>query len=288
MDGLISCIITTYNRKNTIKRAIDSVLNQTYSNIELIVVDDASTDGTFEYVAELYGDDDRITYIINEENTGVSEARNIAVKSARGSWIAFQDSDDEWLPEKLEKQVALIDDSDEEIGLIYCKWKVLFQDGRELEWPASHIPDWFKSGHIFFPLLHSTLVSTQTLLIRKDVFQSVGGFDSTFKAAVDWELCTRIAEKYKLILCDEVLVNVYESIASVSKNRRETLRTYCRVYQKYYNVLKQSGYYNQTLKFILSFAINDNTQESLLEFLPMICISEEDRAMFEKAVNEYA
>lgn len=288
MDGLISCIITTYNRKNTIKRAIDSVLNQTYRNIELIIVDDASTDGTFEYVAELYGDDDRIIYIINEENTGVSEARNIAVKSARGSWIAFQDSDDEWLPEKLEKQVALIDDSDKEIGLIYCKWKVLFQDGRELEWPASHIPDWYKSGYIFFPLLHSSLVSTQTFLLKKEIFQRVGGFDPSCKAAEDWELCTRIAEQYKLILCDEVLVNVYESIVSVNKNRREILRTYCRVYQKYYSILKQSGYYNRTLKFILNLAINDETTESLMEFLPMICKSEEDMTMFEKIVNEFS
>lgn len=108
MNELISVILPTYNRKNTIKRAIDSVLNQTYKNIELIIVDDASSDGTLEFVSRQYGEDERITYIINEENLGPSGARNVGVANAKGSWIAFQDSDDEWHMDKLEKQVSLI------------------------------------------------------------------------------------------------------------------------------------------------------------------------------------
>lgn len=281
MNDLISCIITTYNRKSTIKRAIDSVLNQTYKNIELIIVDDASTDGTLEYVEQLYDDDERIVYILNDNNTGVSEARNIGINAAKGNWIAINDSDDEWLPQKLEKQAALIDDNDPEIGLIYCQWKVFFQDGRSFEFPTKDTPDWFKSGKIFLFLLHSTLVSTQTLLFRKDYFYEVGGFDKTVKAAVDWEFCTRLAYKYKLILCDEVLVNVYESKGSVSKDRRETLRTYCRVYNKYYPLIKKAGYYDDSIRFLWGFAENSCGIHNLEDFHDMVCLDERSTKLFE-------
>lgn len=283
MNELISCVITTYNRKSTIKRAIDSVLNQTYKNIELIIVDDASTDGTLEYVSDLYGEDDRIIYILNKYNEGVSEARNIGIRASSGRWVAIQDSDDEWRPEKLEKQVALIDDNDPEIGLIYCQWKVIMQDGRSFEFPEKEIPLDFKSGKIFIPLLHSTLVSTQTLLFRRDYYDEVGGFDSSFKAAVDWEFCTRMAYKYKLLLCDEVLVNVYESLESVSKDRRETLKTYCRVYNRYFPLLRAAGYYDQSIKFLWKFAgYNKNGINYIEDFYDIICIDDRSKQIFEE------
>ena len=101
----VSIIIPTYNRAHLIGRAIQSVLNQTYQNFEIIVVDDGSTDNTEEMIKEFQKHDKRIKYIRHEKNRGGAAARNTGIKVARGEYIAFQDSDDEWLPEKLEKQM---------------------------------------------------------------------------------------------------------------------------------------------------------------------------------------
>lgn len=106
MSELVSVIMPSYNTANFIKETIDSVLNQTYQNFEIIIVDDCSTDNTDEVVAGIK--DERIKYIKNEKNSGAAISRNRALREAKGKWIAFLDSDDVWLPEKLEKQIAFM------------------------------------------------------------------------------------------------------------------------------------------------------------------------------------
>lgn len=100
----VSIVIPTYNRARFLGRLVRSVLNQTYKNFEVIVADDASTDDTAEIIKTFK--DDRIRYIRHESNAGAAAARNTGIKASRGEYVAFQDSDDEWLPEKLEKQMA--------------------------------------------------------------------------------------------------------------------------------------------------------------------------------------
>lgn len=116
----VSAIITTHNRKVLLKRSIESVFSQTYPNIELIVVDDASTDGTDDYCKVLSL---RYIYISKQESKGGNYARNLGIKAATGEYVAFLDDDDYWLPSKIEKQVTLLENSDCE--LVYC--------GRRLE-----------------------------------------------------------------------------------------------------------------------------------------------------------
>lgn len=118
----VSIIIPTYNRSQLIARAVKSVLNQTYQNFELIIIDDGSTDNTRELVTSF--NDERIRYIRHEENKGEAAARNTGLKAARCDYIAYQDSDDEWLPEKLARQIELLQDASPEVGVIYTGfWK---------------------------------------------------------------------------------------------------------------------------------------------------------------------
>jgi len=123
----VSVIISTYNRAHLIGRAIQSVLNQTYQDFEVIVVDDGSTDNTEEIVKSF--NDPRIRYIRHEKNKGAAAARNTGIKAARGKYIAFQDSDDEWLPEKLEKQMKVFENAPPEAGVVYTDMQRINEDG---------------------------------------------------------------------------------------------------------------------------------------------------------------
>ena len=118
MSPLVSVIIPTHNRADLVPLAIQSVLQQTYTNLECIVVDDASTDNTEETVRTII--DERIIYLRHENNKHASAARNTGIKYARGEFIAFLDDDDEWLPTKLEKQVPFLLNLHEKVGMIYC------------------------------------------------------------------------------------------------------------------------------------------------------------------------
>lgn len=114
----VSIIIPTYNRAHLIERAIESVLHQTYQDFELIIIDDGSTDNTDDIINKFQKKDDRIIYLKHDRNKGGSAARNTGIKASRGEYIAFLDSDDEWLPEKLEKQMDFFESNN--YGFIYC------------------------------------------------------------------------------------------------------------------------------------------------------------------------
>jgi len=125
----ISVISPTYNRAHLITRAVHSVLNQTYQDFEYIVVDDASTDNTEEVIKGFK--DERIKYIKHEKNRGPSAARNTGIKAAKGEYIGFLDSDDEWLPEQAEKQVSKFLESPDNVGVIYCGHVVISDETGE-------------------------------------------------------------------------------------------------------------------------------------------------------------
>ncbi|TAK34595.1 MAG: glycosyltransferase family 2 protein, partial [Saprospiraceae bacterium] len=123
----VSVIIPTYNRAKTIERAIDSVLNQTFSDLELIVVDDCSTDFTVDVIKQYT--DERLIYIRHENNRGEGGARNTGIRNSRAKYIAFLDSDDEWFPNKLEKQMPVIQESDSKVGIVYSHYIMQYEDG---------------------------------------------------------------------------------------------------------------------------------------------------------------
>ena len=238
---LVSVILPTYNRINTIQRAIDSVLNQTYPNIELIIVDDNSTDGTFELISKLYGEDERIIYIINETNMGPSHSRNIGVDAANGDWIAFHDSDDAWCPDKLEKQMSLAEKAGNEVGMIYCQLLRHWGNGGQDVWPRENVPIEQKSGNILMHVLINPLCGAPTMLIRKQYFQEMGGFATDIHSLEDYEFSIRFAKQYQVLLFNEPLVEVYETTNSVGKQNDEKIRVQCLIMQAYRDDLAKYG-----------------------------------------------
>lgn len=199
---LVSVIIPTYNRANLIGRAIQSVLNQTYRNIEIIIVDDASNDNTEEIVTKFHNIN--VVYIRHNCNKGGGAARNTGIKASNGKFIAFLDDDDEWLNDKLEKQVKTILTLSSEWGGIYCGfYRITDKKIKKIEV--------FKKGNLKTELLKEQLDigSSSTLLFIKKIILEIGLFDETFERNQDFELLIRFFRKYKLFSLEEPLVKIY-------------------------------------------------------------------------------
>lgn len=227
----ISVIIPTYNRGHLITRAVKSVLDQDYRNLEVIIVDDCSTDNTEEVVQSL--NDARIKFIKHTHNKGANAARNTGIKAANGDYIAFQDSDDEWMPEKLSKQMQIFDDSDDEsLGIVYTAfWKI--EEKIKTYIPSKDIIK--TSGNLHDVLLSTNFISTQSLLIKKECLLNVGMFDEKLPRLQDWELLLRLSKHYHFYLVDEPLVNVYYTEGSISTNQKRLTDTLILILEKHYD-----------------------------------------------------
>ena len=200
----VSVIIPTHNRCNFLKTAIQSVLNQTYQDFELLVVNDASTDRTEEI---LYGfDDKRIKYIKHESNKGGAITRNTGIMEARGEYIAFLDDDDEWLPEKLGLQVALLDKKSIEVGGIYTGYERIERSSGHLI--QQIIP--IKRGELYNALLRENCIgTTSSVLLRRVCFDAVGLFDESLPRWQDYDMWIRIARKFHFDFVPQVLLKYY-------------------------------------------------------------------------------
>jgi glycosyltransferase involved in cell wall biosynthesis len=201
-SSFVSVIIPTYNRASVIARAVNSVLNQTYSNLECIVIDDASSDNTEDVIRNIT--DDRLVYIKHDTNTNASSARNTGLKTANGEYIAFQDSDDEWLTSKLEKQLNLIESLPPEYGMVYC-WQDYY-DGNNL----IHTHHMTNSGMLFPSILTRIMTGgAQTLLFKKEILVKVGLFDERILNGDDQDFIRRVAKHCYISYVPEVLAKVY-------------------------------------------------------------------------------
>lgn len=216
---MISVIIPTYNRAKLLPRAIQSVLLQTLSEIEVIIVDDASTDDTKQVVASI--PDTRIRYIRMEHNSGACSARNTGVQAARGEWIAFQDSDDEWLPNKLATQYAQLLETGADV--VFCAFEHCAADGeRHYIFPHAHV----QTGRITYEqLLFENLASTQTILGKKECFEQTP-FKPDFPRLQDWEMMLRMVQKYDVRYFSDVLVRIYEQPDSISCKPEKALAAF--------------------------------------------------------------
>ncbi|WP_167604639.1 glycosyltransferase family 2 protein [Maribellus sediminis] len=209
---LVSVIIPTYNRANVIAESINSVLNQTYSNLELIIVDDYSTDNTEEIIRNM--GDRRLVYYKLDKNRGACFARNYGIEKARGELIAFQDSDDIWLPTKLEKQVSCINELDGSYGMVYCSFTRNYGSKSIVPRPQEKNT----SGNIHKKLLYGNFIGTPTILCKRDIFNKTGSFDDSLTALQDWDLVLRISKEYKIMHLKESLVNARITSDSITKN----------------------------------------------------------------------
>jgi len=193
----VSVIIPTYNRSWSIKEAIDSVLAQDYTEFELIVVDDGSTDHTSD-VLDSYGDDIKV---LSQKNKGVSAARNRGIAEASGKFIAFLDSDDLWLPQKLTLQIEFINQTPD--ALICQTEEVWIRNGLRVNPKKRHKKP---SGMIFKPSLELCLVSPSAVMIQRSLLDRVGGFDETLPACEDYDLWLRISCRFPVHLIDAPLI----------------------------------------------------------------------------------
>ena len=196
----ISVIIPTYNRRNTLSRAVNSVLNQIYKPIEIIVVDDGSTDGTKEMFSEMYP----LVRYIYQANSGVSLARNMGIKSASGDWIALLDSDDEWLPDKLDRQVKLLQDNAE---IRFCHTnEIWIRNNVRINQKKKHQK---YGGNIFNKCLDICRISPSSSLFHTSVIKDVGLFDESLDVCEDYDMWLRITAKYPVLFLDQPLIKKF-------------------------------------------------------------------------------
>jgi glycosyltransferase involved in cell wall biosynthesis len=183
----VSVLIATYNRAGMVVGAIDSVLRQSFRDLEIIVADDGSTDDTTQRIAVIEGP---VDYVRLEHSGLIARGRNEGLNRARGELIAFLDDDDCWEPEKLARQVAVLD-ADPEIGLVYTGFSVLGDDG------SVHVPElapWqIERGLLFGPLLRGCFIHPSTVLVRRVLLDRIGGFAESRAPCEDYDLWLRLA-----------------------------------------------------------------------------------------------
>ncbi|GAA0241172.1 glycosyltransferase family 2 protein [Haladaptatus pallidirubidus] len=238
MPPTVSVIVPTYNRAHSLPRTVESVLSQTLEDLELIIVDDASADNTAEVVASY--DDDRIRFFKHEENQGASAARNTGIEHAEGKYMAFLDSDDVWLPTKLEKQVLTLEMRSDDWIAAYCKAETVHPDGQNpvIKWATQLISRRNKTEgaeggkELIGPLLSDSLHTSagSTLLVTSEVARKINGFDESFDRFQDPEFLIRVLKHGKLACVDETLLLRYETGSppanSVAKADVHYLRTF--------------------------------------------------------------
>lgn len=215
--GLVSIITPTYNRRDFIVDAIESVIAQTYSDWELLIVDDGSTDDTKDLITP-YLQDPRISYTY-QSNHGQAYARQQALKSAKGQYVAFLDSDNLWLPERLEKEIVQLD-ANPDIDVCYGDLITIDEQGNELS--RENMKRY--SGDIAPLMIRQNFVSMNTTLIRKEAIERVGGFRSSVARGDDYDLYLRMSAESKFLYIKEYLAKyrVMENQISSNKEARFT------------------------------------------------------------------
>ncbi|MBN1614997.1 MAG: glycosyltransferase family 2 protein [Deltaproteobacteria bacterium] len=200
----VSVIIPAYNREKFIGRALESALAQTFRDMEIIVVDDGSSDGTIEVVKKLAGSDSRLYLLVHEKNRGAQAARNTGIFASAGDYIAFLDSDDEWLPEKLERQMSLIARNRDRTGAFYAGYLQVYGNGNS---EAECLPR--LRGNIYRAVLEASFGDMNTLMVRKDILFAAGLCNERIRAYHEWDLCIRLAGRTDFDYVPEPLARYY-------------------------------------------------------------------------------
>jgi len=223
----VSVIIPTYNRAKFLPRAVNSVLNQTFKDFELIIVDDASTDNTEEVVKTFK--DSRIKYVKHRINKGGAAARNTGIKTSRGEYVAFLDDDDEWFKDKLEMQVKKFKDSSENVGLIYAHLYWVDQSSKEIL--VRNTPT--LKGNVYKESLAGCICTPSVALIKREVFVKSGLFDETLPSGQDGDMWIRISKFYEFDYVPKFLANRYVHGKQIQANIDAKIKAYNVMFKKY-------------------------------------------------------
>jgi glycosyltransferase involved in cell wall biosynthesis len=237
-EPLVSIILPTYNRERLLPRAIKSVLEQTFPHFELLVVDDGSTDNSAEVVASF--DDARIRYIKHDRRRGGGAARNSGIRSSCSTYVAFQDSDDQWLPDKLARQMERFKEAPAEVGAFYCGYIRVGPGTAEHYFPQPHIRR--TEGKILESLLFENFIGTPTLIVRRECFDRVGLFDERLTRFQDWELMIRIAGAYRVGFIPEPLLRAYYAAENITSGHdRGLAEAEALILEKHHAVIAEAG-----------------------------------------------
>lgn len=238
-ERLVSVILPVYNRENTIIRAIDSVLAQTYTNIELIVIDDSSTDNTVNVVKSF--EDDRINLICLRGHSGANKARNIGIVEAQGAYLAFQDSDDEWLIDKLDTQIKMMENGE----YLACYSAYNLYDGNFIRIIPNDFENQYKYGtDINKVLAEYNVVGTPTLVIKREVLTLLENeyFDEQMPRMQDYEFAIRLSKVCKLAYVNRPLINAYRTNNSISKDSSAMYISVGRIIKKHRDFLNMEKF----------------------------------------------
>lgn len=214
----VSVIIPTYNRVGIVTRALDSVIAQTFGDFEIIIVDDGSDDDTGSVVGRY--SDDRIRYIRHDKNGGLSKARNTGIKNARGPYIAFLDDDDEWLPRKLELQLAHMA-RNRHIDASYTG--CICWDEKSNRETGKAIPSEIAGNHDNLLKENFYIGAASSMVMKSSCFGASGFFDESLPSYEDWDMWIRLARHHRIEPIDDILVKKYMSECSMMGNIKDRI-----------------------------------------------------------------
>lgn len=255
---LVSIIIPSYNHEKYIKETIESIVNQTYKNIELIVIDDGSKDNSVRIIQELsnkYG-----FIFLHRPNKGLSGTLNEGIKLSKGKYFAGCASDDIYALDKIEKQVSFMENNPD-YGMCYGK-VIKFDENTKTKIEIKNP----KSGFVFDALLFGTFIPAVTQFIRKDVFNDIGLFDEKLYIE-DWDMWLRIAKKYKIGYVNEYLAYYRQHETNISNKISEMFESEKQILEKY----KDSIFFKEAInkkKFIYFLVLLKQNKKEALKFLP--------------------
>ena len=263
----ISVVIPTFNRINTLQRALDSVINQTYKPAEIIVVDNGSSDGTLKFLREQYP---KIT-ILTENKIGVSSARNKGIKKSINQWIALLDSDDAWHPRKLEIQTSMLDSALKEYNLIHTD-EVWFRNNKHINQMKKHKK---QGGYIFERCLSLCCISPSSVLFKKNVLDKVGLFDESLPVCEDYDMWLKICSSEEVLFAQDKLTYKYgghkdqlsKSYWGMDRFRIKSIENIIKNFDLTYNQKKQAKKeLIKKLKIIINGAFKRNNLSIVNEF----------------------
>jgi glycosyltransferase involved in cell wall biosynthesis len=217
---LVSVVAACYNHAAYLAETLDSIAAQTYAPVELVIVDDASTDGSPDLIRAWAAGRRDVRLLLHERNTGVSRALNDALRAISGRYVAFVATDDTWLPDRLARQVPVLEAAPPEVGVVYGDADLVDEQGeplgtrfiatyRDFETPPE--------GDLFAALVESNFIPGMTTLVRREVFDTVGVFDESL-VYEDWDFWLRVARRYRFVYSPDVMVRYRVLATSLGRN----------------------------------------------------------------------
>ncbi|MFA5145949.1 MAG: glycosyltransferase [Candidatus Omnitrophota bacterium] len=255
MKELVSVIIPAYNCARYISEALDSVFYQTYRDFEVIVIDDGSTDGTIDILKKYAAEHPGKMSCIYQKNSGPGKARNRGIKEARGEYVAFLDSDDIWLPEKLKAQLDFFK-KEPSLALVHSDFMYFNNSGITKKSEFSSTAKRNFSGSAFYPLVKENFIRTSTVVVKKIVLEVLGAFDEDFFMSEDYDLWLRIAKVHDIGYVNDRIVNVRQHADHIS--RRDIRETYLWIDRVMEKLVKTNPEIGKEIKRYLSYRFAKN------------------------------